>query len=125
MKACSEATAHWPAGTVHLEHFKAPETPRTFPAGISPDGTGSFTVKIASTGALIDVPADRSIAEMLAQAGVRIETSCEAGLCGTCKIRYLEGEVDHQDFILGDDDHAQWLTACVSRAKGKLLVLDL
>jgi ferredoxin-NADP reductase len=125
MKACAEATAHWPAGTVHLEHFKAPETPRSTAADGLADASGSFAIKIASTGAMLDVPADRSIAEVLEQAGVTIETSCLAGLCGTCKIRYLEGEVDHQDYILGDDEHGQWLTACVSRAKSKLLVLDL
>lgn len=125
MQACAEATAHWPAGTVHLEHFKAPEKPRGFPQGVVSETTGGFTVKIASTGAMINVPADRSIAEVLEQAGVRIETSCVSGLCGTCKIRYLEGEVDHQDFILGDDDKGQWLTACVSRAKSEVLVLDL
>jgi len=125
MKACAEATAHWPAGTVHMEHFKAPETPRTFPPGIEAEAPGSFAIKIASTGEMIDVPADRSIAEALEQAGVRIETSCVSGLCGTCKIRYLEGEVDHQDFILGDHEQGQWLTACVSRAKSKVLVLDL
>lgn len=125
MQACAEATAHWPAGTVHLEHFKAPETPRTFPQESSAEVPGSFTVKIASTGAMIEVPAGRSIVEVLEQTGVRIETSCQSGLCGTCKIRYLEGEVDHQDFILGDDEQGQWLTACVSRAKSKVLVLDL
>lgn len=125
MKACAEATAHWPAGTVHLEHFKAPETTHVFPQEYSAEAPDSFAVKIASTGATIDVPAGRSIADVLVEAGVHIETSCQSGLCGTCKIRYLEGEVDHQDYILSDDDHGQWLTACVSRAKSKVLVLDL
>ncbi len=41
------------------------------------------------------------------------------------KIRYLEGEVDHRDYILGDDEHGQFLTACVSRATSDVLVLDL
>lgn len=122
MKACALATNHWPQGTVHCEHFKAPETPADAPAAVAP---GSFAVKIASTGAMLEVPEDRSIATVLAQAGIHIETSCEAGLCATCKIRYLAGEVDHRDFILSDDDHGQWLTACVSRAKSGVLVLDL
>jgi vanillate O-demethylase ferredoxin subunit len=126
MNACAQASAHWPAGTVHFEHFKAPETPRTSPeTGDTSGAPGSFMVKVASTGAMIDVPADRTIADALAEAGVQIETSCQAGLCGTCKIRYLEGEVDHQDCILSDDEHGQWLAACVSRAKSKVLVLDL
>lgn len=123
MQACAQAASHWPAGTVHFEHFKAPEPP----PGEAEDATapGSFMVKIASTGAMLEVPADRSITEVLEQAGVQVETSCQAGLCATCKIRYLEGEVDHRDFILSDEEQGQWLTACVSRATGGVLVLDL
>lgn len=82
-------------------------------------------VKIASTGAMLEVPADRTIADVLEQANIRIETSCQAGLCATCKIRYLEGDVDHRGYILSDEEHGQWLTACVSRATSGVLVLDL
>jgi vanillate O-demethylase ferredoxin subunit len=121
MKACADAASHWPAGTVHFEHFKAPE-PDKGAAALAP---GAFMVKIASSGATFEVPADRSIADVLEQNGMRIETSCQAGLCATCKIRYLEGEVDHRDYILGDDEHGQFLTACVSRATSPVLVLDL
>lgn len=122
MKACGEAASHWPAGTVHFEHFKAPEPAPGAGAALAP---GSFMVKIASTGAMLEVAADRTITEVLEEAGVHVETSCLAGLCATCKIRYLEGEVDHRDYILDDSERGQWLTACVSRATSDVLVLDL
>lgn len=126
MKACAEAASHWPAGTVHFEHFKAPEpVPAGAAAATASAAAGSFMLKIASTGAMIEVPADRSIVDALAQAGIHVDTSCEAGLCATCKIRYLEGEVDHRDVVLSDAEHGQWLTACVSRATSGVLVLDL
>ena len=86
---------------------------------------GRFKVRIASTGQQIGVPADKSLVEALADAGIELETSCVSGLCGTCKVRYLEGEVDHQDYILSPDEQSEYLTACVSRAKSELLVLDL
>jgi len=121
MQACASAAAHWPAGAVHCEHFKAPDMAR-LALDVVP---GSFAVKIASSGQVIDVAPGVSMADALNAAGVRIETSCQSGLCGTCKVRYLEGDVDHQDMILGDDEHRQWLTACVSRASSALLVLDL
>lgn len=126
MRACADASAHWPAQTVHCEHFKAP-LPSTVPAdGVdAPRAAGSFVIRIASTGAMIDVAPQTSIVDALDAAGVRIETSCQSGLCGTCKVRYLEGEVEHQDFILDDAEHAHYLTACVSRAKSAVLVLDL
>lgn len=124
MKACASATEHWPKGSVHCEHFKAPEKPLNI-TGAEDAAPGGFTIQIASTGALIQVPTDETIAEALEKAGVELETSCVSGLCGTCRIRYLEGEVEHNDYILDDDERAEYLTACVSRAKSGLLVLDL
>ena len=119
MQACATAAAHWPDGTVHSEHFKAPAAP------VSEIAAGSFIVRIASTGQDITVGPDTSIVQALQTAGVVIPTSCEAGLCATCKIGYLEGEVDHHDYILDDSEHQRFLTACVSRAKSAVLVLDL
>lgn len=124
MQACADASGHWPAGSVHFEHFKAPE-PAASACAPATAAAGTFMLRIASTGAEIAVPPERSIAEALDNAGVRIETSCQAGLCGTCKIRYLEGTVDHRDYILGADEQDQFLTACVSRATSAVLVLDL
>lgn len=123
MKACADASAHWPAGSVHFEHFKAPARPVS--EREASDAAGDFNVKIASTGQVIPVQRDQSIADALSASGVTVETSCCAGLCATCKVRYLEGEVEHNDFILSDEEKAEYLTACVSRATSKELVLDL
>jgi vanillate O-demethylase ferredoxin subunit len=123
MKACADAANHWPKGTVHFEHFKAPEQPKRAPAGTeSADGCD---VTIASTGQVVHVAADQSLADVLNAAGVDVPTSCCAGLCATCKVRYLEGEVEHNDFILSEDERHEYLTTCVSRPAGKTLVLDL
>ncbi len=113
---------HWTSGTVHFEHFKAPERAASDNVAAA---AGEFIVKIASTGQQIPVSGDRSIADALEDAGVAIETSCRAGLCGTCKVRYLSGEVEHNDCILGDDEKQEYLTTCVSRALNRELVLDL
>ncbi|MGF6408492.1 PDR/VanB family oxidoreductase [Paraburkholderia sp. MM5482-R1] len=123
MKACAEAAEHWPKGTVHFEHFKAPEQPQRAPANA--DAEEGCEVTIASTGTVIHFKPNQNLAELLNEAGVTVPTSCCAGLCATCKVRYLEGEVEHNDFILSDDDKQEYLTACVSRPMGKKLVLDL
>lgn len=120
MDACAEAAKHWPAGTVHSEHFKAPERPKADDAP-----AGSFEVKMARTGATIQVLADQTIVRALELAGHRVPTSCLSGLCGACKVGYLEGEVDHQDFILSDEEKTHCITVCVSRAKSQCLVLDI
>ncbi|MFT3957228.1 MAG: PDR/VanB family oxidoreductase [Piscinibacter sp.] len=118
MKACAEAAAHWPAGSVHSEHFKAPE-----PKPAAADG--AFEVKLARSGISVQVQPEQTIVRAIELAGHRVPTSCLSGLCGACKTPYLEGEVDHQDFILSDDEKSHCLTVCVSRAKSACLVLDL
>ncbi|CAL8480825.1 2Fe-2S iron-sulfur cluster-binding protein [Caballeronia sp. S22] len=129
MAACDKAASHWRPGTVHFEHFKAPSPSKSVvDSALSPvaqPGEAEFSIQIASTGLVFEVPENRTIAQVLADANIPIETSCEAGLCGACKIGYVEGEVDHRDFILSDEEHQGCLTACISRAKTPLLVLDL
>ena len=93
--------------------------------GDSGGSEGEFQIKIASTGALIDVPADKSIVEVLWDNGFDIDTSCESGLCATCMTRYVEGEPDHQDMVLDDDERAEYLCVCCSRSRTPVLVLDL
>jgi ferredoxin-NADP reductase len=133
MNACARAAAHWPAGTVHLEHFKAPVAAvSAADIGASVDGAvassntdGRFQMQIASTGQVLEVGESESIVEVLEGAGIWISTSCQSGLCGTCKVRFLSGEVDHRDFVLSDEEHLDQMTTCVSRCRSGMLVLDL
>jgi ferredoxin len=88
--------------------------------------TESFIVKLAKSGQTVEVGPGQSIVEALEDAGVVVPTSCLAGLCATCKTGYSEGEVEHNDFILSDEEKQSCLTLCVSRARvGSTLVLDL
>lgn len=123
MAACADAASHWPKGSVHFEHFKAPEQPKRASGGAA-DSDGC-DVTIASTGRVIRLEPQQSLSDALNDAGVTVATSCCAGLCATCKVRYLEGEVEHNDFILSDEERKSYLTTCVSRPAGKTLVLDL
>ncbi len=125
MKACAEALRAWPAGSVHFEHFKPPEAAAKPTSATDTAADGRFTIRIHSTGALVDVAPEQSIVDALGCAGIHVETSCASGLCGTCKLHYLAGSVDHKDYILSDAEHAEYLTACVSRATSPVLELDL
>jgi vanillate monooxygenase ferredoxin subunit len=108
----------WPEERIHVERFTA-----KVPAAVLDK---VFEVKIASTGAVFKVPGDKTVTALLEEKGVKIPTSCEQGMCGTCKVKVLEGEVDHRDKRLSPEQKAEGLfLACVSRAKGNLLVLDL
>lgn len=119
MSAVKAASAHWPPGQIHFEHFVAPVA--SAPVGADAD----FEVQIASTGAVYPVPADRSILSVLLGEGVLVDSSCEAGVCGTCTTRYLSGDPDHRDFVLSDAEQRDHVMVCVSRSRSARLVLDL
>lgn len=119
MKACTLAAAHWRPGTVHSEHFQAP----TSTAPVAP--TTGATVRLAQSGCELVLPDGGSLLDLLAEHGLRVPTSCMSGLCGTCKTGYSDGEVEHNDFILGDDEKASCLTPCVSRVTSRSITLHL
>jgi vanillate O-demethylase ferredoxin subunit len=110
----------WPEARLHREFFAA-STPNVT------SEEGAFEVQLRSTGQVLTVPADRSIVEVLGEAGVALEVSCEQGVCGTCLTRVLEGEPDHRDVYLTDAEHLRndRMTVCCSRSKSARLVLDL
>lgn len=49
------------------------------------------------------------------------------GLCGVCGTRYLEGEIEHRDYVLSKEQRRSKMILCCSRAKapGGTIVLDL
>lgn len=109
----------WLDSNIHLEHFGAP------PADTS--GDAAFQVKISSTGAVYDIPANCSVIRVLEQHGIDVPVSCEQGVCGTCLTRVIAGQPDHRDLFLTDAERAanDQFTPCCSRSKSAILVLDL
>jgi ferredoxin-NADP reductase len=117
IEAVRAATRHWPAESVHFEYFAAPAATQSV--------EDAFSVEIGSTGAVLPVPTDKTILEVLRDHGVDVQSSCEAGVCGTCRTRYLEGEPDHRDYVLVESERREYVMVCVSRSKSSKLVLDL
>jgi vanillate monooxygenase ferredoxin subunit len=110
------AAAGFSAERLHREYFAAAETLRKA-------DSCSFEVEIASTGAVLEVPADRSVVAVLQEHGIEISVSCEQGVCGTCITRVLAGTPDHRDMLAieGEGEFAP----CCSRSRSPRLVLDL
>ncbi|MBO1073219.1 PDR/VanB family oxidoreductase [Roseomonas marmotae] len=118
MDAVRDMTGHWPENAVHFEDFgsdlvrpRADDTP--------------FSVRLGHDGDALDVPVGSTILEVLRAHGRKLPSSCESGTCGTCRTRYLSGEVDHRDMVLTPAERKSALMICVSRAKSDTLVLDL
>lgn len=108
---------HLPRERMHKEHFR--------PAEQGPaEGDTAFDVELE--GESFHVPADRTIVEVLNEAGADIDTSCEEGICGTCIMQVLDGGVDHRDDVLtaSEKDSGELITVCVSRSTSPLLRLD-
>lgn len=117
MDSVRDMTGHWPDGTVRFEDFGAPQ------AGATSDA--EFEVRLARAGRTFRVAAGVSILDTLRRANLPVASSCESGSCGTCRTGLLEGDADHRDFVLLDDEKRSAIMICVSRAKTPFLVLDL
>ncbi|MFZ0835762.1 MAG: PDR/VanB family oxidoreductase [Mycobacterium sp.] len=102
---------------LHFERFAAPPVL---------DGE-EFAVRIASTGAVVDVGARETLLSALQRSAVAAPYSCQQGFCGTCRTQVLSGAVDHRDTLLTDPERvAGTMLTCVSRARsGECLTLDL
>ncbi|AZW33122.1 2Fe-2S iron-sulfur cluster-binding domain protein [Bordetella bronchiseptica GA96-01] len=112
----------WDDARIHYERFSNP--PGSDAAVAGDEG---FEVQLSSSGEVFAVGKDESVVQALARHGVFVETSCEQGICGTCLLRVLDGEPDHRDMYLSDDEkrrNDQFLPCC-SRARSKRLVLGL
>lgn len=121
IKAVREAGRDWPSGTIHFELFKGSNVDLGLDSLNEP-----FEVVCKRAGKRLTVPADRSLLDVLKSEGFRIRSLCNEGVCGTCRVDLLSGEVDHRDECLDEDEHDEAMQVCVSRAKpGQTLVLDL
>ena len=85
-----------------------------------------FRVDLPEFDLSFEVGENRSIVEVAKEHGVEILTACEDGQCGTCVVKVLAGEPDHRDRALKPEKRAEgWMCACVSRAKGDHLSLEV
>jgi tetrachlorobenzoquinone reductase len=120
MSAVEQAAVAWPADNVRFEWF----APRSRPLD---ETSGGFEVVCNVSGLTLTVPPDKSVLAVLNDAGVQVPCSCQQGICGTCELRVLSGEVDHRDSILSSAERtaSETMMTCVSRARSPRLVIDI
>ena len=104
---------------LHFESFT--------PAAEATAQAGRFIVRLGRSGRDIEIEPGRSILDTLEDHGVVVPSVCREGVCGSCECMVLEGEVDHHDQILSEDERVanRSMMICVSRARGERVVLDL
>jgi phthalate 4,5-dioxygenase reductase subunit len=116
MDSVRDMAGHWNASNVHFEAFSEADAhkPNDHP----------FRVKLARSGAVVEVPANKTILETIRAAGYEAPSSCESGTCGTCKTKLLAGEPDHRDLVLAERERGDNIMICVSRAKSDEITID-
>ena len=116
----------------HQESFGAPAV-EPVPAPFSEMAPGDLPAEVAAASqpvrfALSDVDGTcfegQTVLQTARASGVRISAACEFGLCGTCKVRKLAGEVEmsHNGGILDEEIADGYILACCSRPLGPIEV---
>lgn len=122
LRAVEDAMTTWPPGSLQVERFQA-----VVPSAEQLADEHEFEVEAAASGLVVTVPVGTSIVRALEGVGVFPETSCEEGICGTCETKVVDGVPDHRDSLLSEDERAagETMMICVSRCRGRRLVLDI
>ena len=120
LAAVEDRCRAWPPRSLRVERFSA--RPLTAPVRAE-----AFEVELAASELTLTVPPDRSILDVVEEAGVGVLSSCAEGTCGTCETGVLSGVADHRDSVLTAEERraADCMMICVFRSCTERLVLDL
>jgi vanillate O-demethylase ferredoxin subunit len=113
-----QASRDWPADRVHIERFVPPPLP------VDPDAK-PYVLALAKSKREIIVAAGQTMLSALTDIGVDVPASCCGGICGSCKVDWLEGQPVHRDRVLSPAERERSLLVCVAGSAGDRLVLDL
>jgi cytochrome P450/ferredoxin-NADP reductase len=116
LAALEELTADYP-DALHVEHFTATGT------ALDPSKEIGFDVELTDTELTVHVAPDQTVLQALRAVGVDVPSDCEEGLCGTCEVPVVAGDIDHRDKVLTAPERAQnsrMMTCCSRARKGKI-----
>jgi phenol hydroxylase P5 protein len=86
----------------------------------------AYELTIEPLGQTVEIDDGQTILDAALRAGVYLPHACCHGLCGTCKIQVVEGEVDHgqaSSFALMDFERDEGAClACCASAQGDLVI---
>ncbi|WP_259640320.1 PDR/VanB family oxidoreductase [Pseudomonas syringae group genomosp. 3] len=109
----------WSTEQTHREYFAA--------VVLAHDADDAFEVELVESGLALQVPADKSVLDVLCASGIELPASCRQGICGACMTAIIDGVPDHRDVFMSDKEHAsnnQFTPYCF-RSKTRRLVLAL
>jgi ferredoxin-NADP reductase len=113
-----QATRDWPGERVHIERFVPPVLP------VDPDAR-PYTLALSRSKLETRVEPGQTMLAALLALGVDIPASCCGGICGSCRVDWLEGTPVHRDRVLSPPERERSLMVCVAGSRDDRLVLDL
>ncbi|ROO87843.1 ferredoxin-NADP reductase [Actinocorallia herbida] len=117
LRAVEAEIRRHPSLGLRLERFSS------LPADGGSDAPIELTLE--ASGLSLTVPAGTSVLTALHEAGVDVDYSCQAGVCGSCEVSVLAGTPEHRDAILTSSQPNDRMLPCVSWARTSHLTLDL
>ncbi len=101
---------------IHFERFVVPQSGDARPVAL----------ELKRSRITLHVEAGQTLLDAMLNAGIDAPFGCRAGNCKSCATRVLAGEPDHRDAALSDNEREieRLICPCVSRARGRHLVLD-
>ncbi|ODM41442.1 hybrid-cluster NAD(P)-dependent oxidoreductase [Cereibacter johrii] len=108
----------------HEESFAAPAL-EELPVDI-PEPAAVSELCFAASGVRVACDGTETVLAVARRAGLNIPSGCNFGLCGTCKVQKIEGEVAmvHNGGISDEEIAAGTILACCARPQGRV-TLDL
>ncbi|MGX1101035.1 2Fe-2S iron-sulfur cluster-binding protein [Amorphus sp. MBR-141] len=109
----------------HQESFHAP-LPQTGarPDDVTPDEGASAEVAFAASGLTARCTETDTLLAAARSAGLVLPSGCTFGVCGTCKVKKLSGQVHmvHNGGITDEDVAAGYVLACCSNPIGRVTI---
>jgi len=90
----------------------------------------SYQLTIEPLGEVIEVEEGQKLLDAALRAGIWLPYACNHGICGTCKVQVLEGEVEHNEasgFALMDmeRDEGKTLACCATLSSDVMIEADV
>jgi ferredoxin-NADP reductase len=88
-------------------------------------GSPSYRIELLRRKLTIDVLAGETMLSALKRHKIDIDYGCEGGTCGRCRIRYVSGQIQHNDLVLSNDERRTTLISCICGVTSESVALDL
>lgn len=104
-----------PRANVHFESFG----PRWLPSD------KPVELRLQRSGITLQVPPGQTLLDAMLSKGIAAPFGCKRGECTACATAVLDGQPDHRDLCLDDDQRRNTVCPCVSWAQSPSLTLAL